>query len=152
MVRNQRFQKPDVLSCVCDYAVLCFLPLKCTSLITNELTFLATYTLMYCSFVIKIKSEILGISLGKQIILTFEENIEKLISLTFEENIENLISNTSISYFILVFSFFLFGFYFFTYLCNEAISEFTLGQQLMKTSLNISLKKSYLPLSGWEKS
>lgn len=90
---------------------------------------------MHCSIVIKVKSEILAISLGKQVILTFEQNTEKLIS------------NTSISHFILVFSF-LFRFFFFTYLCNEAIIEYTLGQQLMR----IRLKKSHLPLRGWEKS
>lgn len=80
-----------MLSCVFYYAVLWFLPLKCTSLITNEHIFLLTYTLMHCSFVIEVKSEILGISLRKRVILTFEENIE------------NLTSDTSISYYILVF-------------------------------------------------
>lgn len=55
ILRSQRFQKPDVLSCGFDHAVLCFLPLKCTSLITNKLRFLATSIFMRCSFVIKVK-------------------------------------------------------------------------------------------------
>lgn len=51
ILHNPRFQNPAVLSCVFDYAVLCFLPLEHTSLITKELTFLATlhtYALFHC--------------------------------------------------------------------------------------------------------